>query len=249
MPRRCSKRPSVPPAGPVGSRIPGGINNVYGPARRTYDPADSVRRCFNAFSPMAMRFVAIWSAIRRQGPAQGASGELGPSWRALTSKAWPRARRRGGGSAPVGLPGAIRPPFEAAAVAPFRDWLRHWGRERTYRSRKPPIGVGNLPTPMTCCLPQCWSAAARTRRHWRTAVVRLGKPARAPAPGPSRGCCGWERGPRPLAPADTAAQRARPPRETGPCVKPGPGLGLRPGQGPDNRAPTAGKPSRVFYGA
>ncbi|EFW10148.1 hypothetical protein HMPREF9005_0874 [Actinomyces sp. oral taxon 178 str. F0338] len=25
---------------------------------------------------MAMRFVAIWSAIRRQGPAQGASGEF-----------------------------------------------------------------------------------------------------------------------------------------------------------------------------
>ena len=59
-----------------GSRIPGGINNVYGPARRIYDPADSVRRRFNALSPMAMRFVAIWSAIRRQGPAQGASGEF-----------------------------------------------------------------------------------------------------------------------------------------------------------------------------
>ena len=128
MPRRCSKRPSVPPAGPVDSRIPGGINNVYGPARRTYDPADSVRRCFNALSPMAMRFVAIWSAIRRQGPAQGASGELGPSWRALTSKAWPRARRRGGGSAPVGLLGAIR-----------RSRPRPWRRSETGCG----IGAGN----------------------------------------------------------------------------------------------------------
>ena len=44
------------------------------------------------------------------------------------------------------------------------------------------------------------------------------------------------------------AHGGRPPRETGPCVKPGPGLGLRPGQGPDARAPTAGKPSRVFDG-
>lgn len=61
-----------------GSRIPGGIDNVYGPARRIYDPADSVRRRFNALSPMAMRFVAMWSAIGHQGPAQGASGGLDP---------------------------------------------------------------------------------------------------------------------------------------------------------------------------
>ena len=168
MPRRCSKRPSVPPAGPVGSRIPGGINNVYGPARRTYDPADSVRRCFSVLSPMAMRFVAIWSAIRHQGPAQSASGEFDPYRRCpdlqgLAARSLARRRKR-----PGRAPGCD-PPFEAAAVAPFRDWLRHWGRERTYRGRKPPIGVGNLPTPMTCCLPQCWSAAARTRRHRRAA--------------------------------------------------------------------------------
>ena len=68
----CSAR------GACGLPNPGGVDNVYGPARRTYDPADSVRRCFNALSPMAMRFVAIWSAIRRQGPAQGASGEFDP---------------------------------------------------------------------------------------------------------------------------------------------------------------------------
>ena len=128
---------------------------------------------------------------QRKAP-QGSSTRIGA---ALTSKAWPRARWRGGGSAPVGLLGAIR-----------RSRPRPWRRSETgcgigagtpYRGRKSPIGVDNLPTPMTHCLPQCWFAAARARRHRRTAVAHLGKPACAPAQGLIRACCCREQGPAP----------------------------------------------------
>ena len=53
-------------------------------------------------------------------------------------------------------PGARRPRGIAARTGPAPPPLSnetHWGR-------KPPIGVGNLPTPMPSCLPQCGEALA-----------------------------------------------------------------------------------------
>ena len=52
-------------------------------------PSRFRRRRFNAFSPMAMRFVAMWSAIRHQGPVCRAPQEGSTrAGAALTSRAW-----------------------------------------------------------------------------------------------------------------------------------------------------------------
>ena len=69
-------------------------------------------------------------------------------------------------------PGARRPRGIAARTGPAPPLLSnetHWGR-------KPPIGVGNLPTPMPSCLPQCGKA-----RHVAYPNALLPTPMRAHA--------------------------------------------------------------------
>ena len=70
-------------------------------------------------------------------------------------------------------PGARRPRGIAARTGPAPPLLSnetHWGR-------KPPIGVGNLPTPMPSCLPQCGKA-----RHVAYPNALLPTPMREGAP-------------------------------------------------------------------
>ena len=80
-------------------------------------------------------------------------------------------------------PGARRPRGIAARTGPAPPLLSnetHWGR-------KPPIGVGNLPTPMPSCLPQCGNA-----RHVAYPTALLPTPMR----GGTRSClpqCGKAR--------------------------------------------------------
>ena len=53
-------------------------------------------------------------------------------------------------------PGARRPPGIAVRTGPAPPPLSN----ETHWDRKPPIGVGNLPTPMPSCLPQCGKTLA-----------------------------------------------------------------------------------------
>ena len=76
-------------------------------------------------------------------------------------------------------PGARRPRGIAVRTGPAPPPLSnetHWGR-------KPPIGVGNLPTPMPSCLPQCGKAryvACPNAGARPPAVLSAPRPLRAP---------------------------------------------------------------------
>ena len=109
---------------------------------------------------------------------------------------------------------------------PLADPGRHYPRRTSergerYWGRKPPIGVGKSPTPMTCCLPRRWPAPARGGAVGATASARrrpaapgaatdnaVASASEAPPPAP--------RGPRAPGPRKPAgrrrATRGRPPR-------------------------------------
>ena len=123
----------------------------------------------NDLLPTLMRGRARW-ARRLVGSATGRTGPV-PSMR------WPRALARGRCLIRVVGVRCGRGPRQRSRYGRFRARLRHWGRE-------PPIGVGNSPTPMTCCLPRCGGRARWARRLVGSATGRKGPvpPMRWPVP-------------------------------------------------------------------